>query len=503
LRLAVHDVTRVEWSASIQLPLSVADEYTLTFELEVPASAFARHAPWNQLQTFARLDGPLEGRAADGCGKKTTLDGIRSAAVAFSDALLRALDAFKETASLAVTGEDELFAAIDRIVAVATDTRACLVAPADGDPAEITLERALVDEFVSVRLLDALTRGEEQLGRGEAARDSAHAVAARYLADRVDDEVRHRVARGFVALDPADPRTLECFVDRAARLKKHFQEVLFLDHETYQVDERIHNWSAAFMALLASTWAFAWQFALNCNARGGDTRLGSGLVALATIAALIYATKDRLKEIGRNWIAGRVRRLYAQRVTRYRTRGEGRGAGTRGSRAPYLGARVNPLVVTVRESIDLETRHVADPLNPATGATLPVVVIRYVHKGRVSPRADLTEAGLARVKHVFRYDLSPMFAWLDDSVKPVPVLDASTRRVRFVDAPRIYRLPVRVTLKTRTGEVFEAATLLVHKNGIARLDRRSAPVPLESGARAVSSRRVRVQDAPPSSRRSA
>ena len=29
-------------------------------ELEIPANAFARHTPWDQLQSFTRLDGPKE-----------------------------------------------------------------------------------------------------------------------------------------------------------------------------------------------------------------------------------------------------------------------------------------------------------------------------------------------------------------------------------------------------------------------------------------------------------
>src|SRR5262249_19107129 len=155
-----------------------------------------------------------------------------------------------------------------------------------------------------------------------------------------------------------------------------------------------------FMAILASVWAFAWQIALSKHARSGDMRLGSGLIALALVFAMVYAGKDRMKEIGRNWIAGRVRRLYAQRVTHYR--------------APPKRFRTRDVVAVARESIDLETRQAPDALNPATGATLPVAVIRYVHKGRTSSRPELSAAGLGRVKHVFRYDLSPLFAWLDD-----------------------------------------------------------------------------------------
>jgi len=48
------------------------------------------------------------------------------------------------------------------------------------------------------------------------------------------------------------------------------------------------------------------------------SQVGSGIILLATIAGVVYAGKDRIKEIGRNWISGNVHRFYAQRVARWR-----------------------------------------------------------------------------------------------------------------------------------------------------------------------------------------
>ena len=79
-------------------------------------------------------------------------------------------------------------------------------------------------------------------------------------------------------------------------------------------------------------------------------------------------------------------------------------------------------------------------------------------------------SGVRRVKHIFRYDLSPLFARLDDTVKKVPVLDAVTRRVCFIDAPRRYRVPVRLSVECGTESRVVQAVLVLHKKGLDRLE---------------------------------
>src|SRR5262249_10875879 len=152
------------------------------------------------------------------------------------------------------------------------------------------------------------------------------------------------------------------------------------------------------------------------------------------IAGLIYATKDRIKEIGRNWMTRKVHRVWgAQRITRYR--------------APRRRLPGRDIIVDARESFNQGVVHVPDPLNPEGGATTRITVLAYQQRGEVFPNAQLLRSGVRRVKHVFRYDLSPLFARLDDATKPVPVLDDVSRRVRFIDAPRCYRLPIKVEVE--------------------------------------------------------
>src|SRR5262249_36582903 len=54
----LHDASRFEWTVSIPLPERRARElaYTIEVELEVPTNAVARRSPWEQIQTFTRLD---------------------------------------------------------------------------------------------------------------------------------------------------------------------------------------------------------------------------------------------------------------------------------------------------------------------------------------------------------------------------------------------------------------------------------------------------------------
>jgi hypothetical protein len=164
--------------------------------------------------------------------------------------------------------------------------------------------------------------------------------------------------------------------------------------------------------------------------------------------------------MGRSWISGNVHRLYAQRVSRFR--------------APAKRLPGRDVIVAARESIDQTTKQIPDSLNPGSGATMPATLIKYVHRGTVESSRALVDQGVRRIKHVFRYDLSPLFARLDDATKPVPVLDAETRRVRFIKAPRCYRVPVRVAVSTRAGKIGEEATIVLHKRGLDRLERAGA-----------------------------
>lgn len=467
VRVAVHDASRLEWSLSVPLPERGERSYALRVEIQIPQNAFVRHAPWDQIQTFSRLDGPALAQNGD----LVTIDALRRGALAMASQLARASDGFSRhcrlAASLFATAphselEDALMIWIEAAVRIAQDAREKL-RRSDGDLPELARERELVDEYISVRLLEALAGAERAL-RGVAGSKSPHAerlapvvaTVEERLGDVLSNELEYRESRGFANADPSSPEALEHYLERASRLKKHFQEVLFLEPETFQVAERAYHWIAAFFAIIASTWAFAWQIAL-MNRANAATTVSSGVIVLAVIAGLVYAAKDRIKEIGRNWMTRRVHRVWgAQRVTRYR--------------APARRLPGRDVVVSARESFDQSVAVLPDPLNPECGATQTVTVLTYDHKGDVVAQSELLASGVRRVKHVFRYDLSPMFARLDDATKPVPVLD-DAKKVRFIDAPRCYRIPIKVEVTCGTERQVEAATLVLHKRGLERLEK--------------------------------
>src|SRR5262249_60757504 len=107
-----------------------------------------------------------------------------------------------------------------------------------------------------------------------------------HVADALEKEVTRRLEKGYISADPTSLGALECYLDRASRLKKHFQEVLFLEPERYEVAARLHHWVAAFVALIASTWAFVWQIVL-LNSRNTGTKIGSSVIFAAAAAGLL------------------------------------------------------------------------------------------------------------------------------------------------------------------------------------------------------------------------
>jgi hypothetical protein len=469
VRVAVHDASRLEWSLSVPLPEETPLGYSLRVEIRIPANTFVRHTPWDQMQSFTRLDGP----ALHAAGDVITIDELRRGALAMAGQLARASDGFSRhcrlAGSLFATAphselEDALTIWIEAGLRISLEARERMTQGEADEPAELARERALVDEYISVRFLEMLAAAGRALS-GLAQSRSANAariapvVAAveERLGEVLSRELAYREAHGILNADPSSPEALERYLERSSHLKKHFQEVLFLEQETFQVAERAYHWIAAFFAVIASTWAFAWQIALINQANAAET-ISSGVLTLALVAGLVYAAKDRIKEIGRTWMTRRVHRVWgAQRVTRYR--------------APTRRLASRDVVVTARESFNQSDDSKPDPLNPESGAVQGVTVLSYEHKGSVVPQAQLLASGVRRVKHVFRYDLSPIFGRLDDAMKPVPVLDDVSKKVRFIDAPRCYRVPIVVHVDCGGESYVEQATLVLHKRGLERLER--------------------------------
>ena len=128
------------------------------------------------------------------------------------------------------------------------------------EPADLRRERLLADEWISARYLELLASAERSLTGVLESRTSHHdelAPAIERLQEEVADalgrETTHRQAQGYLRVDGRDgPEALERYLDRTSTLKKHFQEVLFLEMDTRRPAERIQVWARVVATLLAA-----------------------------------------------------------------------------------------------------------------------------------------------------------------------------------------------------------------------------------------------------------
>jgi len=249
---------------------------------------------------------------------------------------------------------------------------------------------------------------------------------------------------------------LALFLDRAAQLKKHFQEVLFLEPETKMVDEALRNW----VGLSGAATAFIVYFGL--QALQTSAAAGLGLWTLMTVGAVAYALKDRAKELTRQWLAGKLSHLYANRVLVLR------------EPAKFESSR--NVVLRARESMAQARIACPDPLNPGSGAVQRLVTLEYRQRARLTGLKGSSADAFERLKIVFRYDLAPILTRLDDSAKRVPVPGAGG--VRFADAPRLYRVPLTLVVETPAGAERREAVIVLNRRGIARIIPESAARPV-------------------------
>lgn len=462
--LSIHDASRIAWDIVLPLLPDRDLRYALELELEIPADIFVAHDPWARLQSRARLD--IQRAAALDQGD--SIDSLRRSIVGICAKLAWARDGFARHCTLlrgaeSTPGEQlqplRLWIAVAERVVSGAREGAVLQDPVD--PSAEARERSLGDEYLSAQLWVALTdcaRALEETRAGyeglSSEMEEAFAGIEAALADALATEIDYRLEHGFACASPRSTRELERMLLRTRALKKHFHRVLFLEAEAYQVSNRLNGWFSAFAAVLAYLWFFFWQLALD-RERDSFPAIGSGVLLVALITAVVYASREKLKEVGRNWIAGRVQRLFAQRVARYRLQGT----------APGMGSPV----VTAREFFSQSTALRPEPLDAGIGGGVGVTVVRFVHRGLLR-RVPLHNVRASHVRHVFRYDLSPLFPRLHDAVKGLAVPDRATHRVVIAEVPRNYQLPVRVTLRTDGGQVEQRGTIILNKNGLLRVE---------------------------------
>jgi hypothetical protein len=469
LRLSVHDLSRIEWTAVLGLPPEGERKSRLQFTVEIPLNLYSPLNMWDYVQQFTRLQSPEESGALQ--IDRGHPDELRRDVLGVTHRLKLLRERFERTtlgaASMLVEAldpslEGKLTQLLDEATAMAEEVRTALLrepSNAGQIPRSLQREWELADEWISHQLLDFLAAAQRALNAllGPNSRlqeldpEWTDRLSGR-VAQALAAELRHREHRGLLNPRPNSPAELSAFVERGSHLKKHFQDVLFLDVQAHQVDYRVRNWTAIVAASLAAIWWLGFTIMVPI---GQGVKVSIGLVTFFVMFSLAYALKDRLKEITRFWLAGRLTALYGQRMVTLR-----------------LPPRVDPQrqsVLEAREKFDVETIQAEDPLNQVQ-ATRRAMRIRYSMRAEVHACPNQRKSGIQSLKHIFRWDLTPIFSRLDNAVKAVPVLDPDTRRVKFVDAPKEYRIPIELTCESLGRTVRAQAQLVMSKRGLERLE---------------------------------
>ncbi|HEX4460536.1 MAG TPA: hypothetical protein VIA18_21305 [Polyangia bacterium] len=470
LWLGVHDSSRIEWTAAIALPDEDERRYQIEFDIDIPATLFPSHNVWEHLQIFTRLrspaeEGPLAIERDDAEELRRDTLGVahrlKQLKVRFERACVGAAATTREQPDPGL--HDALTNLVTAAFELTAEMRMQLHDGAPNTTGSLGRECQLADEFLSHQLIDLLAGCERALDDVVCAptsrvRDAEWTEDLRCLiAEGLAEELAHRRGRDY--LNPrADVATeLAQFIERASRLKKHFQDVLYLDVEAHFMDSRIRYYVMVVAAVVAALMFLAITALPNSPLTRGAVSVGTFLAVFAAA----YALRDVIKEAVRGWVTGRLMRLYGQRVVTLKL--------------PHRIDRARRVLVETRETFDvdaLSTAFARGDERPEHGIGRPRAVVRLHFRMRATlhPSQPLAEAHIGSIKHIFRYDLSPIFSRLDNAVKQVPVLDAG-RRVRFADAPKEYRFPARIAFQPADGERLETrASLVLSKRGIERIE---------------------------------
>ena len=465
IELEAHDASRFEWRVAVPLPAHEHLNYTVQAEFELPSISILSSSPWDQLQGFTRLEEPQMVVAIG--DRDATAHLLRQQVLVLQQMLQRARQGVLRHCRLVCeqpgdeAAVESLMTWLNTAFRALAAARARAVAHKAADSVEIVRERELADEFISVRLIDFVADAEAMLDETllvistvDARFRPSLAVVDEHLVRALDAELTYRKAKGYLIANVDLPSSLEQFVERSGRLKKHFEAALALDREAYPVDARLHIWFTCLAALIGGACAFALQTYL---ARWTSERTaGWGLFGLTVLMGATYAMRDRIKEAFHRWLARHVYRLYAQRVVR--------------CFMPDHLVSPRQTIVQAREWCNETTTSRPDQLNPESGATLRVTSVNHVHRGVIAPQPQLAAAGVRHVRQLFRYDLTPLCIRLHDPIKSIPVLDAGSGRAKFVGAPRRYQMPIRVLAATLEDRRELKASLILDKQGIVRID---------------------------------
>ncbi len=440
LEVRVHDAAHLEWEVSAPLPAVGVDlHYEVTMTMEVPDGIWAHHEPWNHFRVRSRLQAPsLSDLERPGGGRAVQIWALATVREAKARLLVsrRALrESARSKVPLDEAGMDLLALDLRAQLEAASHTLASKPDYVEGEGAiearDYLDARYWLELSDTLALLDRLCKTRPPLAR-------LRPILVEYIVKAIDELREH------VRFNLKDARGREELVRWVSERKRLFHRRLFLDAVTVEPDRRFGNWIAAVVAVVASTWAFIWQLAWTNQMVQTGLPITT-LFLVGAFAGVLYAVKDRIKEVGRRWLSDRLRSTVADRVVRLYLR-------------PDTDARRAKL------GRSMESIRISEALRPdGTQVTQLEVKLRLTIHGRLAPLTF----GIRRVKHFMRYDFSRLLLGLERASTSLAVPHAE-RGMHVVEVAKTHELDVVCVLSDGSGAIIstDSGRLLVSEKGL-------------------------------------
>ncbi|MBC7541397.1 MAG: hypothetical protein H7338_01555 [Candidatus Sericytochromatia bacterium] len=331
----------------------------------------------------------------------------------------------------------------------------------------VSAELRWVDEYLSYRWEGSLaTLARAYLKEGLP-------VPERF-AQLAETEITFRRAHGYVCLDDTELSTREYYSYRLSALKRHISSVLYLDASIVTQSWRMYS------QVIAATGAgLAAAFYGITMAQSQRVVQVTDFLWVMTIAVLLYVLKDRVKDISKEKLTHAFQRRFPDYVRQVQDAETHETIATISERLSY----------TSKDDLVSEVRQVRSNVHTIElDEERAETVIRYqtdVQVEKPSPGGQPR-----RIKLIFRFNIQPYIARLDNPLVPIRYYDPALGDFRSDLAPKVYHINVicRLARWDAWGKIPRTSLLrvriVVDKDGIVRIEEvlPNCPTPLLEAA---------------------
>lgn len=285
---------------------------------------------------------------------------------------------------------------------------------------------ARLGDYVSYLMVDYLAHFQQRIQKI----NTVHLVGLQKKLEQlahVELELRKKIK---LHVDPDAPREAkEEYLYRTGLLKKYFQRMLFIQVKSKPLAKRVFQPMAAVAAGLAAVWAGLFQQAQASNSLVHS--FGLTPTWILTIGVIVYIVKDRIKEVVRHYLLGRVERVLPdyEKVLNYDVQGqESLELGRIRESVRTLDAQQLPHDI-------YDARYFGDA--STLEAELGEDIVHYSKKILVNKKAAHITKSDWGLREVIRFSMSQYLQNMDDPFKEVSFIDDYGKLCRQ-EAHRVY-----------------------------------------------------------------